>query len=211
MNVEGAPTERSADQTDSGIQNTGEEKRPSRSKRSFFADPVPWVLLAITLSLDQLTKTLVINGLERGESWPAQGFFRITHAWNTGTAFSLFQGQGGLLTVVSFFAVAGLYFVYRSVEAPSLMVRASFGLLLGGAIGNLTDRLRLGHVTDFVDIGPWPIFNVADSSILVGIAVMFFFLWNAQGDKKSAPDDAPDAGVEMSSSTEEAPPSGDGP
>ncbi len=135
------------------------------------------VALLIALPLDQLTKWLVTENLMRGESWPDSGFFRITHAWNTGTAFGLLEGQGGILTVVSFGAVIALYWVYRSVTDPSVIIRVAFGLLLGGAFGNLIDRIRLGHVTDFVDVGRWPIFNVADSSILVGIAVMFTYFW----------------------------------
>lgn len=153
-------------------------------RRSLFADPVPWVLLALTLGLDQLTKAIVVANLERGESWPEEGFFRFTHAWNTGTAFSLFQDQGGLLTIVSFIAVIALYFVYRSLQSPNIWVRMAFGLLLGGAFGNLIDRLRLGHVTDFADVGPWPIFNVADSAIVVGITVLFLNFWVSPGDKK---------------------------
>ncbi len=173
---------------------TAPPEKPSR--RPLFADPVPWVMLATALGLDQLTKALVIENLRRGESWPEEGFFRFTHAWNTGTAFSLFQDQSTILTFVSFAAVIALYFVYRSVESPTIWVRMAFGLLLGGAFGNLIDRIRLGHVTDFIDVGPWPIFNIADSSIVVGIFVLFLFFWSNPEDKKTSPADTapPDAG-----------------
>lgn len=146
-------------------------------KRQLFKDPVPWIFLALALAVDQITKAIVIANLSRGESWPEEGFIRATYVWNTGTAFSLFQGQGGPLTVFSFVAVIALYFVYRTLDSPTLWVRIAFGLLIGGAFGNLTDRIRLGHVTDFIDVGPWPIFNIADSSIVVGIAVLFFYFW----------------------------------
>ncbi len=159
-----------------------EGENPPNKQRSLFRDPIPWLLLAASLGLDQLTKALVIENLLRGESWPDDGFFRITHAWNTGTAFSLFQDQSSILTFVSFGAVLALYFVYRSVDSPTIWVRMAFGLLLGGAFGNLIDRIRLGHVTDFVDIGSWPIFNVADSSIVVGIFVLFLFFWTNPND-----------------------------
>ena len=141
-------------------------------------------MLVAAFGLDQLTKSLVIANLAPGQSWPETGFLRITHAWNTGTAFSLLQGQSALLTWVSFGAVIALYFVYRSVESPTVWVRMAFGMLLGGAFGNLADRLRIGHVTDFIDVGPWPIFNVADSSIVVGIAVLFLFFWMTSNDKE---------------------------
>ena len=180
---------------------------PAPRRRSLFSDPIPWLLLAAALGLDQLTKALIVGNLSRGESWPDSGFFRLTHAWNTGTAFSLLQDQSNLLTFVSFGAVIALYFVYRSVESPNIWVRMAFGLLLGGAIGNLVDRLRLGHVTDFVDIGPWPIFNVADSSIVVGIAVLFLFFWT----KPSGASEKVDPAVEMPSvGTAPAETSGDG-
>jgi signal peptidase II len=146
---------------------------------------VPWLLLAAAYGLDQLTKALVVGNLSYGESWPEHGFLRITYVWNTGTAFSLFQDQGGPLTVFSLVAVFALYFIYRSLEAPNIWVRMAFGLLLGGAFGNLTDRLREGHVIDFIDVGPWPVFNIADSSIVVGIAVLFLYFWmNSDKSKK---------------------------
>ncbi len=163
-------------------------ERPRPAKRSLFTDPIPWLLLGLSLGLDQLTKALVVENLLRGESWPDEGFFRFTHAWNTGTAFSLFQDQSDILTWVSIGAVIALYFVYRSVDSPTIWVRMAFGLLIGGAFGNLIDRIRLGHVTDFIDVGPWPIFNIADSSIVVGIFVLFLFFWMNPSEDKSKKD-----------------------
>lgn len=138
-------------------------------------------MLVLALGLDQLTKWAVIENLARGESVPATGFFRFTHAWNTGTAFSLFQDQGGILTWVSLTAVVILAWIYRSIDNPPWVLRIAFGMQLGGAIGNLIDRFRLGHVTDFLDVGPWPIFNIADSSIVIGIALMIYYFWFLEG------------------------------
>jgi signal peptidase II len=148
---------------------------------------VPWLALAIVFGADQATKVAVIQTLVRGESWPADGLFKITHAWNTGTAFGLFPQYGGLLTLISLAAVVVLFLFYRSAGSPSLYVRTAFGMQLGGAFGNLFDRIRLGHVTDFIDVGPWPVFNIADSAIVVGIALMAWHFWSASssGDKKS--------------------------
>jgi signal peptidase II len=140
-------------------------------------DPVPWLIGLLILGFDQLTKWLVVANLDRGESFPESGFFRLTHAWNTGAAFGLLQDYGGLLTWVSFGALFALFFLYRSIVRPPWYMRAVFGLLMGGAAGNLIDRLRIGHVTDFVDVGPFFIFNVADSAISVGIAIMFLYFW----------------------------------
>jgi signal peptidase II len=161
---------------------------PEKSaRRSILTDPAPWLTLAAVFAADQLTKTAVVRSLVRGESWPPDGFFRISHAWNTGTAFGLFQDYGGVLTVVSLLAVVVLFYFYRSASSPSLLVRTAFGLQLGGAFGNLFDRVRLGHVTDFIDVGPWPVFNLADSSIVVGIALMAWHMWNASAEKKPPP------------------------
>ena len=105
---------------------------------------------------------------------------RFTHARNTGTAFSLFQGHSNILSFVAIFAVAVLLWVYATTGARSFVLRFALGLQLGGALGNLLDRLRLGYVTDFVDVGPWPIFNVADSAISVGMVLMVWYFVTAK-------------------------------
>lgn len=145
------------------------------------------------LILDQITKWIVIENLAVGESWPATGFFRFTHAWNTGTAFSLFEGQGDILTWVSLGAVGVLTWIYSSIDNPPWVLRIAFGMQFGGAIGNIIDRIRLGHVTDFFDVGPWPIFNIADSSIVIGIVLMIFYFLFLDESGKSKVDSSIDA------------------
>jgi len=169
----------------------------SGGSKSNFLDPLPWMMLVIAVVLDQVTKWQVIEHLAVGKSWPETGFFRFTHAWNTGTAFSLFQGQGDILTWVSLAAVGILSWIYRSIDKPSLLLRVAFGMQFGGAIGNITDRIRLGHVTDFIDVGIWPIFNIADSSIVIGIGMMIFYFWFI--DKKE-----PDKEAETQSATSDS-------
>jgi signal peptidase II len=150
-------------------------------------------MMFTALILDQLTKWLVIENLAVGESWPAEGFFRLTHVWNTGTAFSLFQGQGDILTWVSLGAVCVLTWIYRSIDNPHWVLRIAFGMQFGGAIGNIIDRIRIGHVTDFLDVGPWPIFNIADSSIVIGIGLMIFYFWFLEDSGKTKEDSSPDS------------------
>ncbi len=138
-----------------------------------------WTLLqmaALVLALDQLTKFVVRQTLEWHYSWPYHGFFRFTHVQNTGSAFGLFQGHNLPLLFVSLVGVVVLAYIYRSQERPSLLMRISIALMLGGAVGNLLDRILQGHVTDFIDIGPWPVFNLADSAIVVGLCVMAWAL-----------------------------------
>ncbi|MBL01785.1 MAG: signal peptidase II [Chloroflexi bacterium] len=132
------------------------------------------ILTLFIISLDQISKYIVVQNLVLGESLPNSGFFRLTHAQNTGTAFSLFQNQTDILTIVSFVAIVMIIFIYISIEKPSKYVYLSYGLLFGGAFGNLIDRVRLGYVTDFFDVGFWPIFNIADSAITIGIILMLF-------------------------------------
>ncbi len=174
--------------------NNNDADSGSVGHRSKFADPLPWIMMFSALIVDQFTKWMVIENLARGESWPATGFFRITHAWNTGSAFSLFQGQSDILTWVSLAAVGVLTLIYRSIDRPSWVLKVAFGLQFGGALGNIVDRVRLGHVTDFLDVGRWPIFNLADSSIVVGIGLMIVYFWFLdQGSKSDThSDDKPD-------------------
>jgi len=136
-----------------------------------------FVIAALVVALDQVTKHLVRANLALGESVPHEGPLRITYVTNTGAAFGILQGQTVFLMVTTFFGLAAilLYFLYPPMEHGVL--RLALGLQLGGAVGNLADRVRLGKVTDFIDVGPWPNFNVADSSIVVGVAIIIgFFL-----------------------------------
>lgn len=130
------------------------------------------VVAGTVFAVDQLTKYLVRANLAIGESWPAEGFIRLTHGTNTGTVFGLFPQQTLLLTLASFFAIGFVIYFYRAHGGSGWLSQLNVGLLLGGAFGNLLDRLAWAKVTDFIDVGPWPIFNIADSSIVVGITLL---------------------------------------
>jgi signal peptidase II len=127
-------------------------------------------------ALDQLTKSLVRNNLEIGESWPSEDWLvKITHITNSGAAFGILQGQGIFLTVTAFVAIAAIFFYYAYPPLEHGLLRFALGLQLGGAIGNLTDRLRFGEVTDMFHFPHYPAFNVADSSIVVGLVIVVAF------------------------------------
>lgn len=145
-----------------------------------------WLLTGVVLVADQISKAIIIGWLDWRESWPAEGFFRFTHIGNTGTAFSLFQGNSDILAIVALGAVALLLWIYWSIGGRSPLIRLALGLQLGGAFGNLIDRVRLGHVTDFIDVGPWPIFNLADSAISIGMVLMIWFFFFVAKDDVSA-------------------------
>ena len=153
-------------------------------------------LVVGVLAFDQLTKRVVTQNLALGESWPAEGFFRITRVANTGSAFGLFGGHNMLLTVASILGVAVILWFMRA-SGESLVVRTSLGLMLAGAVGNLIDRVSLGYVTDFIDVGPWYIFNVADSAIVVGVAALLFAAIASRGSRKeTAEEQAPASDAE---------------
>ncbi len=158
------------------IEEAIEEDFTRSRVRPWLPDLYLAVLIVAVFALDQLTKGWVRDNLIIGTSRPQDGFFRITHTYNTGSAFGLFADQSTLLMVASVAAIGVLVLFYRSNGLPGPWVRTSMGLILGGAAGNLADRITLGHVTDFIDVGPWPVFNLADSSITVGLAFMAWFL-----------------------------------
>ena len=124
------------------------------------------------MTLDQVTKYLVRDLLAYGASFPDVGFLRFTHTHNTGSAFGIFQGQNLPLIFVSFIGIAVLLAIYFSQPRPGNLLRFSLGLMMGGAVGNLVDRLHQGWVTDFIDVGPWPVFNLADASIVTGLVML---------------------------------------
>ena len=134
-----------------------------------------WILLCTIVAVfaaDQATKFAIKGTLRLGESWPTEGLIRLTHGSNTGTAFGLLPNQTLFLIFASIIAIAFLAYFYRAYALPSPILRLAIGLQLGGAFGNLFDRVAFGAVTDFIDVGWWPIFNIADSSICVGMATL---------------------------------------
>jgi signal peptidase II len=173
--------------------HTNFENSPASHRRSWHKDPLLILTIPAILAVDQLTKFVVTQNLGLGQSWPAEGFFRFTYGLNTGTAFGLLPNQTTLLIIASFVAIGFLVYFYRSHAMPSRLLRLAIGLQLGGAFGNLIDRLRSGAVVDFIDVGPWPIFNIADSSIVVGMAILITVLILGDIKQKETPPDSTEA------------------
>ena len=146
------------------------------SKTPIYRDFTLLQMAAIIFLVDQFTKFLVREFLPFGYSYPFDGFFRITHTHNTGSAFGILQGQNTPLIFVSFIGIFVLVMIYRSQPRATNLLRTSLALQIGGAIGNLLDRLRLGSVTDFIDVGAWPVFNLADASIVTGLILLGWLL-----------------------------------
>ncbi len=137
----------------------------------------------VVFVLDRITKIAVETNLEVGRSVDVIGeWVRISHVTNSGAAFGLLPERTTFLSILSVVAVFAIVYYYRRLAANSLLVSATLGMQLGGAIGNLVDRVSQGYVVDFVDVGIpggvrfWS-FNVADSSIVVGIIAVTVLLW----------------------------------
>jgi signal peptidase II len=136
------------------------------------------VVAAITVLLDQVTKNAVARNLGLCERVPVLGsILRLTHIRNSGAVFGMMRGAGAYFTFFSVVAAVVLIAVLFFSRRASMLVRISLGLVLGGAVGNLIDRLRFGAVVDFIDIGigetaRWPCFNVADTAITVGVILL---------------------------------------
>lgn len=130
-------------------------------------------LAAVIVGGDLLTKWIIRTGLDRGDAWPDPDWnVRIVHFTNTGAAFGILEGAGPLLVVAGVVGVALILVYLFNPGMASPLVRAGLALMLGGAIGNLIDRVGDGKVTDFIKFPEWPAFNVADSAITIGAVIL---------------------------------------
>ncbi|HUE98375.1 MAG TPA: signal peptidase II [Anaerolineales bacterium] len=142
-----------------------------------------FTIAAVIVAVDQWTKWLVRSNLPAGESWLPDSllwlspYARIVHWYNRGAAFGMFQEGGMVFTVLAFIVIAAIIYYYPQVSSVDWPLRLAMSMQMGGAIGNLIDRLTIGHVTDFISIGTFPVFNIADSSITVGCVVLLLGVW----------------------------------
>lgn len=132
-----------------------------------------WLISALTVGLDQLTKRWVSKAFAPGDTLPlVQPIVSLTYVQNTGAAFGLFKGQQPLFIGVSLLVIGWVVWELRASSATRPAQAWGAALILGGAIGNLIDRLRLGYVIDFIDLHVWPVFNIGDSAITVGVSLL---------------------------------------
>ncbi len=113
-------------------------------------------------------------------------YARIVHWYNTGAAFGMFKDASTILTVLAFVVIGAILFYYPQVEKDDWLLRLALSMQLGGALGNLVDRLTIGHVTDFISVGNFPVFNVADASITIGAVLLFLSVWLRERAEKQA-------------------------
>ena len=127
--------------------------------------------------LDRLTKIAVAKNMSYGQSIHIlPKIFNFTYVTNDGTAFSLFKGQNAILAAISVLAIIVIVFYVVTHKNSGPILSLALGLILGGALGNLVDRIKFGHVIDFLDFRVWPVFNIADSSLTIGISMLVITL-----------------------------------
>ena len=151
-----------------------------------------WGAASAVVAADQATKTIIRTSMDRGDIWPSDDWpVRIKYVTNSGAAFGILQGQASFLIVMALIGLAVIYVYYRFPPFQHWAATLAIGLILGGAVGNLLDRIARGRVTDFIDFPRFPSFNVADSSITIGVTIIIVGYLLLEGRKEApAPADA---------------------
>ncbi len=178
-----------------------EETAVSPERASLKERTILIILALIVILIDQWTKSLVENNLAIGEAWTffpgLEPIFQVLHTYNTGAAFGLFSGGSLFFAITAVIVGIAILIFNQRLEANNKWLRVALGLQLGGAIGNLIDRIRIGHVTDFLDVGPWPfLFNIADFAVVSGTILLAWLVWResreeAEQQKKQAEANSP--------------------
>ena len=176
------------------------DSTPIEAREGLVERTGPLLLLAATVfALDQGSKALIRRWLSEGEYWPANAeLIRISHYENTGAAFGILQGAGPLFVIATLVAIVVISFtIFRGNSYPRWFTFA-LALVLGGAVGNLADRLSRGSVTDFIDPTHYPAFNIADSAIVVGVATLLILSFFDRDDSATVapPEDPPGGAAE---------------
>ena len=162
---------------------------PLPERRSERADLFDWISLVIivvaTFLVDKITKSVATRTLARGASDQILPFFSLTRIQNDGIAFSQLSGQGALISVMTSAAIVWMLVYFARSGRKHAIVPSALGLVIGGAAANLIERLQDGKVTDFLQIHHWPIFNVADMSIVCGVVLLIVALSHQDARERS--------------------------
>jgi signal peptidase II len=179
-------------QLGAGVENEGTGS--STGKSSKWRKAVLPVIAILTLAVDQISKYLVLSNLKPGESWnpiaSLKNWVSITYVTNTGAAFGLLPEQSLVFIIIAVVVVIAILVYHRHLPKGQWLIKISLGLQLGGALGNLVDRLRSiliaegslidrfrhAYVVDFLDLKIWPVFNLADSAIVLGVVILAYYL-----------------------------------
>jgi len=182
----------------SGVENGGVGSSADKADTGKWRKAVLPVVAVLTLAVDQISKYLVLTNLKPGESWnpiaSLKDWVSITYVTNTGAAFGLLPERSLVFIVIAIIVVIAILIYHRHLPKDQWLIKISLGLQLGGASGNLVDRLRSlliaegslierfrhAHVVDFLDFKIWPVFNLADSAIVLGVAILAYYLLRDQ-------------------------------
>ncbi|VAW31099.1 Lipoprotein signal peptidase [hydrothermal vent metagenome] len=149
-----------------------------------------FIIALLSIGADQTSKFLVEANLDLFEVYAPipslEAYFRFFHISNTGAAFGLFEGAGGLFRYLAIIVSLGIIYYNQVLPGRQRLLRLALGLQMGGALGNMIDRFRIGHVTDFIDIGPWYIFNLADLSVVTGAIILGWLLLQESRELRAA-------------------------
>jgi signal peptidase II len=141
--------------------------------------------------LDQATKVWVRTNIPLGDYWSPWAWLtpyaRLVHISNTGAAFGMLQGFSDVFTILSIIVAGAIFYYFPKVPREDWILRLAMGLQFGGALGNLTDRLYQGHVTDFISVGTFAVFNIADAAISTGVGILILGIWFKERENKATP------------------------
>jgi signal peptidase II len=148
-----------------------------------------FVVAGLLLGLDQWTKAYVRANLSLGSIWSPWDWMtpyaRIVHWKNTGVAFGMFQGMSTVFAVLAAIVSVVIIYYYPRVAGDDWVLKTALSLQLAGALGNLIDRITVKYVTDFISIGTFPVFNIADASISVGVVILLLYVWLEERKEKA--------------------------
>lgn len=148
-----------------------------------------FIVAAIIVVLDQLTKIIVIENIPYGGVWSPwewlTRYARIVHWSNTGVAFGMLQGMNPVFIGLAFLVSLGIIYYYPKIEKEDWLIRLALMMELGGAVGNLSDRIKYGHVIDFISVGNFPVWNIADACITVGVVILLIGVWMQEKREKT--------------------------
>jgi signal peptidase II len=143
----------------------------------------------LALVADQVSKYIIYTNMMPGESIPVfPPVFYITYVLNPGAAFGMLAHRTNFFILVSFLVIIGVMAGYRYLPRERTWIHNALGLVVGGALGNLVDRIRLGRVVDFLDFRVWPVFNLADTAIVIGALLLIIDVWRSDKEGKKRMD-----------------------
>ena len=165
-------------------------------KKFFHTTRWLFLIAAIIVILDQITKFLVRKYIPVGDIWSPwpwlEPYARLIHIKNTGAAFGMFKNGNPVFMVLAVIVTGVIIYYYPKIGEDQKVIRFALSLQLAGAVGNLIDRIIFGQVTDFISVANFAIFNVADSSITVGVIILLIAVWiQDRNEKKQSSSDDP--------------------